>query len=72
MTLKEFIEKHKMINAAGLAAVMWPDVKNPAGKINQKLKEFKAGTGVQRITERDLKDAIKALKAMAADIDKLK
>lgn len=72
MTLKQFLEKHKMINTAGLGAAMWPTVKNPRGKINQKLNELKAGTGTQRITEQDTLDAIKVLKAMAKDIDKIK
>lgn len=72
MTLKEFIEKHKCINASGLASDMWPALKTPGVNMSQKLKELKGGTGKKRITEQDTADAIKVLKAMAKDIDKIR
>lgn len=72
MNLKEFLEKHTIINKADLAASMWPDVKNARIKLHNKINEVTAGTGKQRITEKDLDLAKKHLKVMAADIDKIK
>ena len=72
MNLKEFLEKHTIINKAGLAASMWPNVKTSSIKLHNKINEVTAGTGKQRITEKDLDLAKKHLKAMAADIDKIK
>lgn len=72
MNLKEFLEKHSLINKADLAAQMWPDNKSARSKMSNKLNENMVGTGKQRITEADLVLAKKVLKEMAKDIDGIK
>lgn len=72
MHLKEFLEKHSLINKADLASQMWPNNKSARSKLTNKLNENMVGTGKQRITEKDLELAKKYLKLMADDIHELK
>ena len=72
MNLKEFLEKHSLINKADLASQMWPDLKSAKIKLHNKINEVTAGTGKQRITEADLALAKEVLKEMTKDIDGIK
>lgn len=71
MNLKDFLEKNKIINMSQLANEMWPDNKNARIKLFNKIHEKKAGSGIQRITDEDLKEAKKVLDKLANDIKKL-
>lgn len=71
MTLKEYLEKHPIINKAELARLMWPNVKGSAVRLNNKLKEVVSGNSIQRITERDQAIAKQILKKLGHDAEEL-
>ncbi len=71
MNLKDFLEKHSIINMSQLAKEMWPENNNPRIKLYNKLNEKKAGSGIQRVTEDDIKEAKRVLNKLAEDIKKL-
>lgn len=71
MNLKYFLEKNSIINMSQLANEMWPENKNARVKLYNKLQEKKSGSGIQRITEDDIKEAKRVLNKLADDIKKL-
>lgn len=71
MNLKDFLEKNSVINMSQLANEMWPENKNARVKLYNKLQEKKSGSGIQRITEDDIKEAKRVLNKLADDIKKL-
>lgn len=60
-----------MINTAQLAKEMWPENKSARSKLSNKLNENIVGSGRQRITEKDIEEAKKALDKLADNIKKL-
>ncbi|MCL1671741.1 hypothetical protein [Elizabethkingia ursingii] len=71
MDLKEFLEDNPIINMSQLAKEMWPTNKSARIKLFNKLHEKEAGSGKQRITEKDMEDAKTVLKKLSDDINKL-
>ncbi len=71
MDLKKFLEENPIINQAVLARSMWPENKSANTKLANKLAENKAGTGKQRITEKDYEKAKEVLRSLATAIRKL-
>lgn len=62
MDLNKFLEENPLLNKAELARKMFPNSKQASSMLNQKLKEYTAGTGKQRITDKDTDQAKKVLK----------
>lgn len=71
MDLKTFLEKNNIINKAELASLMWPENKNGRIKLHNKLNEIKAGSGTQRLTEKDLALAKEVLKKLCENINNI-
>ncbi|MVW92430.1 hypothetical protein FCL53_10685 [Elizabethkingia meningoseptica] len=68
MTVKELLEKHPLLTSAELARLMYPENKSARSKLVNKLNENKVGTGIQRITDKDLELVIKILGKHADDL----
>lgn len=66
MTLKEFLEKHKIVAPAYLAGEMFESV-YAKQILNNKLKHRQG----QRILKSDAKKAVEILKELASDIKKI-
>jgi len=71
MRLKEFLDNNPIIDKAQLAKLMWPENKSARSKLSNKLNENIAGSGKQRITDKDFEAAKSVLKKLADDILKL-
>ena len=55
MNIKKLLS-HPYINNAAIAADLFPNQKYPKQTLNNKLNEVIAGTGKQRMTDRDIKN----------------
>lgn len=71
MDLKEFLDKHPIIDKAQLAKLMWPENKSARSKLTNKLNENVVGTGKQRVTEKDFELAKEVLNKLSDEIKKL-
>lgn len=72
MKLKEFLESNPIINNAQLAKLMYPNIKSANTKLANKLAENVSGSGKQRITDKDLKEAISVLDDLCKKIQEFK
>lgn len=67
-TLKELLEKYRIINRTELGRMIWPDANNPNIRMSMKVSEKVFGNGKQRFTEDDEKKAKKVLGDICRDI----
>ncbi|MDV3749687.1 hypothetical protein CMU21_17805 [Elizabethkingia anophelis] len=66
MTVKELLEKHPLLTHSELARLMYPENKYARSRLSNKLNEKTAGSGSQRITEKDI-ELIKVILGKHAD-----
>lgn len=71
MDLKKFLEDNPIIDKAQLSKLMWPENKSARSKLSNKLNENVAGSGKQRITDKDYQNAKQVLQKLAEEIMKL-
>ncbi|MDE5516405.1 hypothetical protein KRE49_11710 [Elizabethkingia meningoseptica] len=68
MTVKELLEKHPLLTHAELARLMYPENKYARSRLSNKLNEKTAGSGSQRITEKDIEIVKEVLGKHADDL----
>ncbi|MCT4238502.1 hypothetical protein HZP42_19145 [Elizabethkingia anophelis] len=66
MTVKELLENHPLLTHAELARLMYPENKYARSRLSNKVNEKTAGSGAQRITEKDI-ELIKGILGKHAD-----
>jgi phage antirepressor YoqD-like protein len=73
MQLKDFLEKNKIINAAELSRLMYPEKKVPKQYFNNKLKGISTAPGraPQQITPDDIAKAKNVLLSILKDAEKI-
>jgi hypothetical protein len=69
MNLKQFLKKHPIINKSQLARQLWPEKKGVSTRLNQKINSTNTGTGIQRITEKELEAVKSIIRELAADAE---
>ena len=72
MKLQQFLEENPIINKSQLATDMWVNNKSAKSKLYNKLSEKVVGSGKQRVTESDLKNAISILDKLVQNIEQFK
>lgn len=68
MTVKELLEKHPLLTHSELARLMYPENKYARSRLSNKLNEKIAGSGAQRITEKDIEIVKEVLGKHADDL----